>query len=233
LAIASAIGAPLTGGDRTTITYLYPVGGDLTGTYVNYYNSRELRGAPGDTAIEPWTVKLGAYNHYAFGTPEMDAVLDLTLLPGTMTVNATLISGVNGYYDWGYDVGVGPTFAESFITAGIDMGRYALFFEGGGSGGTGIGDTFVSTVRIQGDWSDAANRSALSFNPAWTITENFLYDGVGTTIISGFITNYNGENPSFAFTLYGDPVAIPEPASIALAAAGLALLAARAGRFGR
>lgn len=223
-------GATLTIGDRSTITYIYNAGGDFSTTFVNYYNLTEVRGNDGDDAVHPWTARTLGQNHFVNDGTGTTTSLDLTGLPGIMTANVQLNTGPSGNYDWGYDVPVGSNFSESFIVAGVESGRHALYFNGGGAGGTGLGDVFVSTIYILGDWSSPANRSALTYNPGWTITEEFLYNGVDRTIISGFTDDYDGTDPGFQFTLYGDRVPgtpVPEPGAVSLTAAGLLLVLAR------
>lgn len=115
---------------------------------------------------------------------------------------------------------------RTFLTTSIIGGRFALTFAGGGSGAIDPGGLFRTSVVIDGDWADPANRTGATFNAGYTLTSDFIVSG--STLVSVETLNWDGVNPGLSFTLFGGmaPSPVPVPGALGLLLAGLAGLAA-------
>lgn len=158
-----------------------------------------------------------------------------SLDPGSLAIENV---GVNPNNDTGliYDLAFSqPGFASTELTWVSNIGslplnvsvidnRWVLDITTGGTDDPGITYDFILT--LAGDWSSIGTGTGqaelLGFNPNWTITDFFVFDGTNTVFRAEF-DNYQGtdDNPNASVRLYGDVV--PAPATLGLVTlAGLA-----------
>lgn len=154
---------------------------------------------------------------------------------GTASVPVSIVSpgGTGQGWSFGYNLVAGPSAAQSFITAFVAGGFNELSFAGGGQNFLNTGGSFTSTVVLSGDWSAPGDVINLSYGAGYTIGHDFTFDGTNTTF-SVSTNNYQGVNPTIAFTLVGSAVPAPEPTSFAVLGSGLVVIGAmRRRRRGR
>ncbi|MBI2795329.1 MAG: PEP-CTERM sorting domain-containing protein [Gemmatimonadetes bacterium] len=147
--------------------------------------------------------------------------------PGGTTLTMTKTGPGTGFLTVGYYTDIATSFADSWIVAGVHNGRYTLDFLGGGSGYLGSPIDYMLEVQMYGDWSSSGTGMGQHEFLGWSgagyaLTYDFVYDsGSNITTLRMDHSAWEGASPNAAFRLYGAEV-VPEPASIALVATGLA-----------
>lgn len=158
--------------------------------------------------------------------------LPVTLVNGSYQFNISVVPGQTYYIDplvaTGYDYRIGagnPSFASVVLPIGIGDGRYDIF---------GLDASNNATLLAQ-DWLGGT-----VFNFGGTGVNAFRIGGIETSAgldpanVTAFVTGLTFEGSGF-FTgtqtpLTADVAAIPEPETLGLLAAGLAMVAARTRR---
>lgn len=206
--------------ERFSYTYITPSGADFGGSsflYTNTVNFDTGAGTVGGTlSFRPVAFNISLYGQGAT-TITPTSVPDHT--PSTV-ISVVSPGGTGQGYGFDY-LGLASTVpGASFITPGIVSGRNALTFSGGGFGSVDNGARFVSIASITGDFSSPLSHTGLSFSPGYVVNENFTFAGGQTRVVIE-TDNYTGVDPNLSFSLLGDAVAVPEPASFAIVGMGL------------
>jgi hypothetical protein len=88
--------------------------------------------------------------------------------------------------------------SASGICVGVQNGRWALTFSGGGTGFIDAGDPFQVRITLPGDWSNPANRQFISILNTWVIATNFVYSpATNTTSFAAVGTGPTNPNIQF------------------------------------
>lgn len=163
----------------------------------------------------------GGHNFSTFAGGGLSIVSDTGTNPHVIGVASDGTAGDFGFsYDFPPNSGAGSPFQ-----LGVTGGKPTLSFD---FNGVAVGfNTHVSTVTaiLPGDWSQAGTASGdhqfLGVNPAFTLTEDFVYDpGRNITVVQAIDPTYvSGQQINLEFNLFGG--AIPEPATWALAVLGV------------
>lgn len=224
--ISSVAFAQITETNRdTTHTFTIPDPVTFAGTSAFYDNFINLQAVSiGDSASFLWTNK-SLYQGFNWQMLQGNYSLSYSLTgPNQYTGNVQAVNGLTDTQEISYSYPVGADFTQSFVTVGTTNGHYALNFSGGGTNGVNNGFPFFLTIVLPGDWSTQGlaqgDHNFISIDPNWTITENFLYDGVHTTFAAQEL-NFQGNNPNLQFQLIGGS-AVPEPSSLLIFGSGVA-----------
>lgn len=226
IAIASAFAgaawaAPVTVSRDTVTTVATGAAGTFAGASFTYDNTMRF-----DTGTGSYGVTLNT--NAASRNTTLNGLGASTVSPTTLPdgVNSAGISitgdaSGNGGWHFNYIGDASSVFGESYLTNTIISGRYALAFNGGGFNLIDTGGVFTSTVVIDGDWSDSASHTALSFGAGYTLLNDFSYDGgTNKTTVKVQLASWDGTNPDIAFALLGAR-ALPEPGALPLVALAL------------
>lgn len=112
----------------------------------------------------------------------------------------------------------GTSTSGNLQTAQVD-GRYALRFVGNPSGFVETGSPFHFTVTAAGDYADPADWRPATYSSAFgLISESGTASAYSVHVAD---PDSNGSGPNLRFTLLGEAVPAPEPASLTLLAGGL------------
>ncbi len=204
---------------RTTVTTITPQGAGFANSTLTYRNVLKLDASPGSFQ-QPLTVPSLA-TAISFAGVGGTSVTPSSFANGTTspTITVTSPGGSGQGFTFNDDMTVGTSAAQSFITTATIGGVKELLFNGGGTGIVGTGGGFESDVFIVGNYSGAASHTAASFGAGYTVLDNFVFNGT-TTEFAVETTDYRGIDPTISFALI-KPTAVPEPASLAILAAGL------------
>jgi hypothetical protein len=169
------------------------------------FNYLEPHGATGFSATGSADFNVSA-PIFSSGIPNDTQSFAVTALntpsSGALTVNGQL--GVN----------VAPSGAIETLNTGVSGGYNYLdeFYDPQGNQTTG--QTFTFTVDIAGNYSASGvgtgRHQLVSLNPAWTVTQNFAFNGTDT-IFSADINNYDPSTDRIGleYQIYGSPVPLP------------------------
>ena len=196
--------------ERDTTTTINPGAAvDFSGAsyiYANYIHFNNVAGTDGASNLSLQSNATGI----TFSGLGSTVVTPPTVPDGTTTANIVAVSpgGTGQGFFFGYSGGDG-----GFLSSGVLGGKYDLAFSGGGQNALDAGGTFLSTVKILGDYSSASSHTAATYSSDYLVTQNFVYTG-GYTYFTVQTTNFQGNNPTIAFSLLGATVgSVPEPAT--------------------
>jgi hypothetical protein len=201
----------------------------FTGAYLN-----------GDIA-QYWSGPMGSYFGENFGIPSgfnltswtgdsNVGVSGVVTTPGNFSGTVTSLTGQNG---WTNAYISGPSNSSpSFFSTGVQNGFFVLDLKSNSFGGVAIGDPFYWNATFSGDWSSqgtgVGQSELLSYNPDWTIVDDFTYDS-GTNLTTLTLEDaYDGSGPGVSLQLNGASAsAVPGPAAVAPFGIGLLSLLRR------
>jgi hypothetical protein len=193
----SVLGLSGNAGDTLSLNWTYPAGGTFNSV----------------SASSDFTVTAPVLTS---GTPNDTASFTVNALdtPSTGSLNITTSLGPN----------VAPSGADITLNTGITGGYHYLEENYDPVGNQTSGQTFSYTLYILGNYSTVGTTTGdhelLSLNPAWTVSQNFVYNGTDT-VFSATINDYNPSTDriDLDYQIYGS--AVPLPAAVWLLLSGL------------
>lgn len=199
----------------------------------------QLSGALPDTRTFGFTVATGVTNFQAVSNSPDFTVSAPTLTVGSpnsseaVTVSATSPSLASGSVTLSEDLGVNVALSGAItsLSTGISgLGYNYLDEVYNPTANQSAGAPFNFTLKIKGDYSavgdSTGDHQLISFNGAWTIDQNFVFDGTNT-VFSAHISPYStSQQIGLEYRLFG-ATAVPEPEPYALLGLGLAVLRLR------
>jgi hypothetical protein len=211
--------------ERYTYTYVTPGAPDFSASSFVYNNTINFDGTAGSIfpTVNFQSVATGI-DLYGQGS----TTIDPTSAPDHTPFVVTTIDSPGGSgQGWGFDYNgvASATAGSSFLTFGVVSGHYALTFSGGGTNLVDAGGRFLSSVIIDGDWSDPASHTTATYSAGYFIDSDFVYDsGSNKTVFTIETDDYQtGTDPSISFALLGGTAgAVPEPSTWAMMSLGLA-----------
>lgn len=214
--------------ERYTYTYVTPGSADFSASSFLYNNTVNFDTVAG-SIVQTINFQSVAKSIVIYG--QGGTVPSVTSLPDftpSQDVTFTSPGGTGQGYGFDYTGVATATAGLSFLTYGVVNGHYALTFTGGGTNLVDNGGRFFSSVVIDGNWSDAASRTLASFDPGYSIDQNFIYDSVSNkTTFTIETTNYQANNPTISFSLLGALApSVPEPATWAMMIVGFGAIGA-------